>query len=78
MDRTERLCIVMELLRSHPVASFATLQAALEVSRSTLRRALSYLSTQLNSPNSYCRERGGYHLKSPDATNNASHELPGL
>lgn len=32
MDRTERFYKIKELLRRHQVASFATLQSALEVS----------------------------------------------
>ena len=59
MDRTERFYKIKELLRQHKVASFATLQAALEVSRSTLKRDLNYLSTRLHNPIAYSRELGG-------------------
>lgn len=78
MDRTERFYKIKELLRRHKVASFATLQAALEVSRSTLKRDLSYLSTRLNNPISYRRELGGYSLEKPDDESSSPHELPGL
>ncbi len=78
MDRTERLYKIKELLRQHTVASFTTLQAALEVSRSTLKRDLNYLSTRLNNPITYCRALGGYSLEKTDTADNASHELPGL
>jgi len=78
MDRTERFYKIKELLRRHKVASFATLQAALEVSRSTLKRDLSYLSTRLNNPIAYHRELGGYSLEKTDDESSRPHELPGL
>ena len=78
MDRTERLYKIKELLRYQSVASFATLQAALEVSRSTLKRDLNYLSTRLNNPIAYCRELGGYRLENANTASNTAHELPGL
>lgn len=78
MDRTERFYKIKEMLRRHSVASFATLQAALEVSRSTLKRDLSYLSTRLNNPIAYRRDLGGYRLDETDDASSQSHELPGL
>ena len=78
MDRTERFYKIKELLRRHQVASFATLQAALEVSRSTLKRDLNYLSTRLNNPIAYRRELGGYRLEKTDDASSRPHELPGL
>ena len=78
MDRTERFYMILGLLRRHKVASFATLQATLEVSRSTLKRDLNYLSTRLNNPIAYSRELGGYRLDQTDDTSNHPHELPGL
>ena len=78
MDRTERFYKIKELLRRHKVASFATLQTALEVSRSTLKRDLNYLSTRLNNPIAYRRELGGYSLEDSAATSSRAHELPGL
>jgi predicted DNA-binding transcriptional regulator YafY len=78
MDRTERLYKIKELLRQHAIASFATLQATLEVSRSTLKRDLNYLSTRLNNPITYCRDLGGYRLERADTATSTSHELPGL
>lgn len=78
MDRTERFYKIKELLHHHSVASFATLQTELEVSRSTLKRDLNYLSTRLNSPITYCRDLGGYRLEKDDTMSSASHELPGL
>ena len=48
MDRTERFFKIKDLLRQRCVVSFAALQAGLEVSRSTLKRDMAYLSTRLN------------------------------
>ena len=78
MDRTERFYKITELLRSHQVVSFATLLAKLEVSRSTLKRDLKYLSERLNNPIVHCRELGGYRLEVPTAPGKRPHELPGL
>lgn len=78
MDRTERLYKIKELLRRQPVASFATLQGALEVSRSTLKRDLKYLCERLHNPIAYCPELGGYRLEKTDGVTNRPHELPGL
>jgi predicted DNA-binding transcriptional regulator YafY len=78
MDRTERFYKIKELLRQHKVASFATLQAELEVSRSTLKRDLNYLSTRLHSPITYSRDLGGYRLETADDAGSSPHELPGL
>ncbi|NDP38323.1 MAG: YafY family transcriptional regulator [Rhodoferax sp.] len=78
MDRTERFYMILGLLRRQTVVSFATLQTALEVSRSTLKRDLSYLSTRLNNPIAYSRELGGYSLEKADGESGIPHELPGL
>ena len=81
MDRTERFYKIKELLRQHRVVSFAALQAALEVSRSTLKRDMAYLSTRLNNPIEWSREAGGYRLAQAAGAADAadvSHELPGL
>src|SRR3990167_1136932 len=78
MDRTERFYKISELLRASKVVSFATLLGKLEVSRSTLKRYLNYLSTRLNNPIVYCRELGGYRLQATDASGQRPHELPGL
>jgi hypothetical protein len=78
MDRTERFYKISEMLRATKVVSFATLLGKLEVSRSTLRRDLNYLSTRLNNPIIHCRELGGYRLQAADASGQRPHELPGL
>jgi predicted DNA-binding transcriptional regulator YafY len=78
VNRTERLYKIRELLRQRTVVSFATLQTTLEVSRSTLKRDLEYLSTRLNSPIAYSRDMGGYQLLESAQTVARAHELPGL
>ena len=78
MERTERFYKITELLRQQRVVSFATLQAALEVSRSTLKRDLNYLCERLHNPIVYRRDLGGYQLATPDPAGHHPHELPGL
>ena len=50
MDRTERFYKIEELLGQRTTVSCATLQAELDVSRSTLKRDLEYLRTRLHAP----------------------------
>ena len=50
MDRTERFYKIESLLRQRKFASFVALQAALQVSRSALKRDLAYLRTRMNAP----------------------------
>ncbi len=78
MDRTERFYKIDKLLRQHPTVSFATLLAALEVSRATLKRDLDYLRTRLNAPIEWSRAAGGYRLALHADPASAAHELPGL
>lgn len=81
MDRTERFYKIKELLRLRNVVSFAALQAELEVSRSTLKRDITYLSTRLNNPIEWSRAEGGYRLAQPThatEANDRTFELPGL
>ncbi len=78
MNRTERLYKIKELLHHRTAASFSTLQSALEVSRSTLKRDLSYLCTRLNVPITYSRALGGYRLETTERIDDRPHELPGL
>ncbi len=78
MDRTERFYKIEKLLRQRKLASFAVLQAELEVSRSTLKRDLDYLRTRLNAPIEWNREAGGYRLVEIAGSAEAAHELPGL
>lgn len=78
MDRTERFYKIDKLLRQHQTVSFAMLQAALEVSRATLKRDLDYLRTRLNAPIEWSRAAGGYQFTAPADPASAAHELPGL
>ena len=78
MDRTERFYRIREMLRQRKVVSFAHLQSELEVSRSTLKRDLDYLSTRLHSPIAWSREAGGYQLVGALGGGGTQHELPGL
>jgi predicted DNA-binding transcriptional regulator YafY len=78
MDRTERFYKIKELLRQRHVVSFAMLMAELEVSRSTLKRDMAYLSTRLNNPIAWSREAGGYRLVESASAADKTHELPGL
>lgn len=78
MDRTERFYKISEMLRANKAVSFVTLLGKLEVSRSTLRRDLNYLSTRLNNPIVFCHELGGYRLEATDTSGQQAHELPCL
>lgn len=78
MDRTERLYKIENLLRQRKVVGFDVLQAALEVSRSTLKRDLDYLRTRLNAPIHWSREAGGYLFAETAGSASLAHELPGL
>lgn len=78
MDRTERFYKIEKLLRQRKVASFAALQAELEVSRSTLKRDLDYLRTRLNAPIEWNRQAGGYRFAESAELSDPAHELPGL
>lgn len=78
MDRTERFYKIREVLRRHKVVSFSALLTELEVSRSTLKRDLNYLSTRLNHPITYSRDLGGYQLEAGDGVQTTTQELPGL
>ena len=77
MDRTERFYKIKELLRHRDGVNFATLMAELEVSRSTLKRDMAYLSTRLNNPIEWSREAGGYRLVESSSAVDKTHELPG-
>ena len=78
MDQTERLYKIERLLHQHKIVSFSVLQAALEVSRATLKRDLDYLRTRLNAPIEWSRAAGGYRFTAPADPASAAHELPGL
>ena len=79
MDQTGRLYKIDQLLRQHKVISFAALQAALGISRATLKRDLDELRTRLK----LCPSNGavqqvatGWHR--PGGPSTGTHGLPGL
>ena len=75
VDRTERFYKLDRLLREQRVVTFATMMAALEVSRATLKRDLEYMRSRLHAPIRFDREAGGYRLQ-PGAE--SRYALPGL
>lgn len=82
MDRTERFYRIDQLLNDERCLSFEAIQAALGVSRATLRRDMQYLRDRLNAPIVYDRLGGGYRFARdearPAATSGPKYELPGL
>ena len=76
MNQTERFYKIDQLLKDGARASFAKLQAALGVSRATLKRDLEYLRTRLNAPIEYDRAANAYTLATPGT--GPRYELPGL
>jgi predicted DNA-binding transcriptional regulator YafY len=78
MNRTERFYIIEELLRQRKAVSFASLQAELEVSRSTLKRDLDYLRTRMHAPIEWDRVTGNYRMAEAGPHSGRPHQLPGL
>jgi predicted DNA-binding transcriptional regulator YafY len=78
MLQTERIYKIQNLLRHGKVLSFAALQSALEVSRSTLKRDLECMRNHFSMPIEWNRTDGGYTLTHATAGGSTSHELPGL
>jgi predicted DNA-binding transcriptional regulator YafY len=76
MDRSERFYRIEQLLHDRRIVSFEDIQAALEVSRATLKRDFQYLRDRLNAPIVYDREAGGYRFESP--AGGPAFQLPGL
>lgn len=60
MDRTERFYRIETLLAQRRTVSFAHLQAALEVSRATLRRDLQFMRHRLDAPIEWSADDRGY------------------
>ena len=65
MDRTERFYRIEQLLHDRRIVRFNDIQAAVEVSRATLKRDLQYLRDRLNAPIIYDRDAGGYRFDLP-------------
>lgn len=82
MDRTERFYRIDQLLNEQRCLSFEAIQAALGVSRATLRRDMQYLRDRLNAPIVYDRLGGGYRFASEEPRSGPmggpKYELPGL
>lgn len=78
MNRTERFYKIEDLLRQHGCLSFKQIQAALEVSRATLNRDLTYLRDRFQMPIVHDREAGGYRFAQPETGQPVQYELPGL
>lgn len=76
MNQTERLYRIDQLISQRQVVTFTDLLSALEVSRATLKRDLSYLRDRLNAPIVYDRSVGGYRFDR--ASVGPQYELPGL
>lgn len=77
MDRTERFYRIDQLLQGGRCVPFAEMQAALEVSRATLKRDLEYLRSRLNAPIEYDRDANGYRFAEGPRPGRR-YELPGL
>lgn len=75
MDRTERFYKIQELLKGQRGVTMRDLQAALDVSRSTLCRDLDYLRDRLGIPIVWDRKNQSYRL---DGQSTDRHELPGV
>ena len=78
MDRTERFYKIETLLRRRLSVSFGELQAALEVSRSTLRRDLLYMRSRMHAPIEWSRDAGGYRLALEAGGAEQPHHMPSL
>jgi len=74
MDSLQRIYKLHQLISTcrHPVSN-QTLQAELECSRATVRRAITEMRLYFNAPIEYSREHNGYHY-----AHGKSFELPGL
>lgn len=76
MNQTERFYRIDQLLNERGVASFQALQEALEVSRATLRRDLTYMRERLHAPIVFDADAGGYQYVK--AGRGPKFQLPGL
>lgn len=78
MNLTERLYKIDLLLNERRCVPFAELQAALEVSRATLKRDLAHLKERLNAPILFDRTLGGYRFDRATRPVGDQYALPGL
>jgi len=77
VNQTERLYQIDHLIRNRRVVPFEALQAALGVSRATLKRDLQHLRDRLNAPIVFDRDEGGYRLNVDKGTG-PRYQLPGM
>ena len=77
MDRTERFYKIDMLLKEKSAVSLVCFMAAMEVSRSTVKRDIEYLRDRLNAPIVWDRTRMGYRYGTP-AEGMPQYSLPGL
>jgi len=77
MDRTERFYKIDMLLKEKSAVSLVCFMAAMEVSRSTVKRDIEYLRDRLNAPIIWDRTRMGYRYGTP-AEGMPQYSLPGL
>lgn len=77
MDRSERLYIIDQLLRTRRAVPIGDFLAELEVSLATFKRDLEYLRDRLHAPIIWDPAAGGYRLDNASATD-PCYELPGL
>ncbi len=78
MSLTERIYLIDHMLSERKVASFAAMQAALGVSRATLKRDLEYMRSRLHAPIEWRRDLGGYCFAAVHSQVGPAYELPGL
>jgi predicted DNA-binding transcriptional regulator YafY len=79
MDRSERFYRIEQLLHDRKIVRFEDIQAALEISRATLKRDFQYLRDRLNAPIVYDRDAGGYRFESATGgMGGPAFQLPGL
>jgi len=76
MERLERFYRIEHLLKDRRAVPFAELQAALGVSRATLKRDLEYMRERFNAPIEWDPQARGYRFGAPRA--GPRYELPGL
>lgn len=76
LNQTERFYRIDQLLQERGTVPFADLQRALEVSRATLRRDLTYMKDRLHAPIVYDPDARGYRFVRP--ARGPKYQLPGL
>ncbi len=78
MSLTDRIYLIDHMLSERKVVSFAAMQAALGVSRATLKRDLEYMRSRLHAPIEWRRDLGGYCFAAAHQQVGPAYELPGL